>query len=237
MSNTADVTPYESEQQNEPIVEPAKAGPSIFALTDAERAVVAGHAETKHQERLVTARVSLRQGNAENLLNAAKSLGFSPVNAPDLGGNLTTSVELRNAKGECIALQRVGDRIDLSSANGLGAIHSVVRRTTLDLAQKHLQALSGGRVAIRQLANGEVELQAGEPAKGQRDGAALITARVDATGTARLDIENVRGARCEQVLAGFAKAVGGTARNKKLKPAYYKDPAGPGEPARVKVKG
>lgn len=237
MSNTADVTPYASEQESQPVGEPVKAGPSIFALTDAERAVVDGHADAKRQEQLMTARVSLHHGDAAALLNAAKSLGFVPVNAPRLGCDPGTSMELRNVKGECIALQQVGSRIDLISANGLGVIHGLVRRNTLDLAQKHLQALSGGRVVIRQLANGEVELQAGEMARGQQDGAALVTARVDATGTAKLDIENVRGARCEQVLAGFAKAVGGSARNKKLKPAYYKDPAGPGEPARVKLKG
>lgn len=237
MSNTADVTPYVSEQDNQLISEPVKAGPSIFALTDTERAVVDNHADAKRQEQLMTARVSLHHGNAASLLNAAKSLGFVPVNAPRLGCDAGRSVELRNSKGECVSLQQVESRIELNSTNGLGVIHDLVRRNTLDLAERHLQALSGGRVVIRQLANGEVELQAGELAKGQQDGAALVTARVDATGSAKLDIENVRGTRCEQVLAGFAKAVGGTARNKKLKPAYYKDPTGPGEPARVKLKG
>lgn len=237
MSNTADVTPYASEQESQPIGDPVKAGPSIFALTDTERAVVDGRADAKRQERLMTARVSLHQGDAASLLNAAKSLGFVPVNGPRLGRDPGRAVELRNAKGECIALQQVGSRIELNSANGLGVIHDLVRRNTLDLAERHLQALSGGRVLIRQLANGEVELQAGELVKGQQDGAAVVTARVNATGAAKLDIENIRGARCEQVLAGFAKAVGGTARNKKLKPAYYKDPAGPGEPARVRQKG
>lgn len=237
MSNTADVTPYETVQGNEPMVEPVKAKPSFFALTDAEQAIAASHTETKRQELLSVARVSLRQGNAASLLHAATSLGFFPVNAPGLVSDLARPLELRNAKGECIALQQVGSKIDLHSTNGLGVIHSVVRRNTLDLAQKHLQALSGGHVTVRQLANGEVELQAGELAKGQHDGAALITARVDATGAAKLDIENVRGTRCEQVLAGFSKAVGGTAKNKKLKPSYYKDPTAPGEPARVKAKG
>lgn len=233
MSNTADVTPYENDQETAP----SAAISAFFAQTEAERAAIARDDKMKQQERLMATRVSLLHSNPASLLSAAQALGFAPLNNLNLQRyDLTKPLELKNAKGECIKLHQVGNTLNLASTSGRDVIHDVVRRCTLDNARRHLEMLGSGSVTERKLANGEVELQATESAKGQRDGAAVVTARIDAAGVARLDIENIRGGRCQEVLAGFAKAVGGTAKNKKLKSAYYQRNE-PGEPARVKPKG
>lgn len=233
MSNTAEVTPYQSSASIEVISQLLAA----FARTDAERATIARYKDLKRQERLAAVRINVSQAGPQNLLDAAQALGFAPIKPVSLQKcDLRKPVELQDQKGRRLAVQLTGNRLALISENGRAPINDVVRRLTLDNTRRHLEAFGGGHVTSRQLLNGEIELTATE-VKAKPDGAAAITARVDKTGVAHLDISNVRGGRCEKVLADFAQSVGGNAKNKKLKAAYYDDPSAPGEPARVKLKG
>lgn len=236
MSNTATVTPYQPSQAG---VEAAAAvGAMIgaiaqaFGSTDAERKVVERYRAMARQDRLSAARLDCRLADNGDLFTAARSLGYA-CGAGDLAAlGAGRPVELVGAGGASLVLRRSGNTLSVLSAGGQAAISKMVRRVTLDRAQRHLEAISGGKVAAQQLANGEVELKARE-ARPKSDGAATVTTRIDAEGMVHVDIANIRGGRCEQVLGGFAAAVGGEVITKTLKPDYYATPVAPGEPVHI----
>lgn len=236
MSNVATVTPYQPSQAG--IEAAAAVGAMIgaiaeaFGSTDTERAVVERYRAMARQDRLSTARLDFRLADNGDLLAAARGLGYA-CRAGDLAAlGAGRPVELVGAGGASMVLRRSGDTLSVLSAGGQAAISKVVRRVTLDRAQRHLETISGGKVSARQLANGEVELQARE-ARPQPDGAATVTTRIDAKGVVHVDIANIRGGRCEQVLSSVAAAVGGEVDTKALKPDYYAAPVAPGEPVHI----
>lgn len=240
MSNVATVTPYQPGQAG--IEAAAAVGAMIgaiaqaFGSTDAERKVVERYKAMARQDRLSTARLDCRLADNGDLFTAARSLGYA-CGAGDLAAlGAGRPVELVGAGGASMVLRRSGDTLSVLSAGGQAAISKMVRRVTLDRAQRHLEAISGGKVSARQLANGEVELQARE-AHPQPDGAATVTTRVDARGVVHVDIANIRGGRCEQVLGSLAAAVGAEVDTKTLKPDYYAAPVAPGEPVQIRSGG
>lgn len=240
MSNVATVTPYQPSRAG------AEASAAVGALvgavieafgeTEAERASVERYKAMARQDRLSTARLDVRLADNGDLLTAARSLGYA-CGAGDLAQlRAGRPIELIGAGGASMVLQRSGESLSVVSAGRQSAINDVVRRVTLDRTQRHLEALSGGKVSTRQLANGEVELRARE-ARPQPDGAATVTTRIDAKGVVHVDIANIRGGRCEQVLGGVAAAVGGEVDTKTLKPDYYAAPVAPGEPVHIGAGG
>lgn len=244
MSNTADVSPYEDtdtalDGAREIGTAAAPLGAALAATLAAalardaagEAAREAARAQ-RRQDRIAGARLHLHGSDPAPLLEAARALGFAPLPALAAG-----PVELANAAGERIALVASGGRLALAGTLPAARLRALVGAASLAQARRHLEAFSGGRVAVRRLANGETELHAVEAVPAGRGGKAAITARVAPDGVARLDIDGLRGPRCEAVLADFARAVGGQPRNKRLKPAYHASPGRPGEPARLHGKG
>jgi len=53
-------------------------------------------------------------------------------------------------------------------------------------------------------------------------------------GTTWVDVDQVKGNRCEELVRGLAEAVGGKVTSTQPKDAYFQLP---GEPARTQVKG
>jgi hypothetical protein len=124
--------------------------------------------------------------------------------------------------------------LDLFGNADLIQLQSVVRERTVSAAMSYLNKLSGNQAQVRHGTAGSLELQARESrAVVRAGGPARITAQISKDGAVTLDIESVKGNRCERVLADFASAVGGKVKNKKIKPAYYQQL--PGEPTRVKL--
>jgi hypothetical protein len=82
------------------------------------------------------------------------------------------------------------------------------------------------------LPNGEVQILAREQS-GQRDGAAVIKTQVLADGTAWVDIDKIRGSRCQQIVQQIADTVGAEVRSCDKKDAFFQLP---GEPTKTNVK-
>lgn len=240
MSNVATVTPYQPSQAGTEAA--AAVGAMIgaiaeaFGTTETERDIVARYRAMARQDRLSTARLDSRLADHGDLFNAARQLGYScgAGGLAQLGAG--RPVELVGAGGASMVLRQSGESLSVLSVGGQATINDVVRRVTLDRTQRHLEVLSGGKVSMRRLANGEVELQARE-ARPQPDGAATVTTRIDTKGVVHVDIANIRGGRCEQVLGDVAAAVGGEVDTKTLKPDYYAVPGAPGEPVHIGAGG
>lgn len=87
-------------------------------------------------------------------------------------------------------------------------------------------------VETARLSSGEVQIRAREQA-GRRGGAAEVKAQVRSDGRVWIDVDNIRGNRCEEIVSGFAEAIGAEVSGTKKKDAYYQLP---GEPARTSVR-
>ena len=254
MSNTAEVTPYDDDLSSDdnyyyPSQSQASADtvgtPSSLATalaeilriatqeTPADATAVARQQDRRQQDRL--SRIRLHGGNPEYLLNAAAQMGFRPLSPVSAAPNLSRPVELINPQGARIALQAANGRLGLVGTVQPQLLRDIVGAASLESARRHMETLGGTKVTVRRLANGEVELCASEGVRS--DGAAQVTARIDRSGVARVDIESIRGPRCKQVLDSLARAIGGKTRDKRFKPSYYQKPAKPGEPTRLKPRG
>ena len=265
MSNTADVSPYESDSAVTREYSSASAGETASAIsgaalavgvaaaigaiacarflvqsTEGQRAARAArrrsdYARLAHEARSNPATVALRVPLA-SMLESSRTLGFRPVSIPDPHPELkgdAAPVLLQNDRGERIALQNFRGRLMASSRGDLALLHRVVHQNQLIAAAKHLQAVSGRPVRMRNLPDGALEVQASEPTSGAAGAPATLTARIASHGATTLDISGTKGTRCDQLLADYARAVSGEPRNVRFKPAYY-DTVLPGEPARVR---
>lgn len=254
MSNTAEVTPYSdsgSSNLGSTLGTSAVVGVGAglvaaggvlvacakFLSEETEQDVQAKehYKQQRREERLAAARLScvnLHLKDTSSLLQAAHSLGYrvvtNPTAKPQSGA---APVLLQDLAGHKLALQPVQNGVAIAGNCGIAAIHEVVRQHAVDAVRRHL-GTKWLAVKSRQLAGGNVEFEAKEASTGQAGGAATIKAQIDGEGRVHVDIDNVKGNRCEKVLSELSKAVGGKASIVKKKPAYW---LLPGEPAKVKV--
>jgi len=228
MSNTAEVTPY--------VADAASALSDYLEATEADMAASASHLTALRAERLACCRLNIMPDGASSLLHAARERGFVDVAAGAPAASAARRVELSNAAGQRIWLESGGERVSLvGSQSAKAELEAIVRQRTMNAAMRHLQTLSAMPVAMRTLGNGTVELVVKEAQHGQTDGQATVTALIDAKGDIKLDIDGLRGSRCEVLLNATAKAMGGKVGNKKIKPSYYSSDAV--APTRIRVKG
>lgn len=254
MSNTAEVTPY-ADSGSSSLGSSLAAGAAMgvgaglvmtggalvacakFLSEETEQDIQAKeqYKQQRREERLVAARMScvnLHIKDTGSVVEAAQSLGYRIVQDPI--AKLQTGpapVFLQDIAGHKLALRPVQNGVAIAGNCGIAAIHEVVRRHSVDAVQRHLGTKWMG-VKSRQLAGGNVKFEAKEASAGQVGGTATIKAEVDVDGRVHVDIDNVKGNRCEKVLSEFSKAVGGKASIVKKKPAYWQLP---GEPTKVKV--
>lgn len=232
MSNVATVTPYQPTSDGIDVGASIGALAAIFATTDEERDVIDRYKAMARNDRLSVARLDARLADGGDLLTAARSLGYVGGSADAARLAAGRPVELLGSGGSSMMLQRVDQGIAMVAPGGRTAIDHVVRNVSLNRTQRHLEAISGGSVARRQLPNGEIELRARE-APGHPGGGATVTTRIDSAGNVRVDISQVRGNRCATVMEAVAEAVGGTIDTQTLKPDYYVEPVAPGEPVHI----
>jgi hypothetical protein len=191
------------------------------ALTETRRA----------PSRLTT--VSLHLHNPESLVRSAEKLGYhlepQPQPAPQLAEQ--PLLLLRKPSGERLAIARhPKGRLVVQTAGNRERVQAVLRQHTLDRSTDHL-ARQGMHVQTATLANGEVQIVAQERDASRHGGAAAIKAQVRTDGTAWVDVDGVRGNRCETIVAALAQAIGGEVAHTTKKEAYYQLP---GEPTKVR---
>ena len=249
MSNVTVVTPYEEKSNTKSIVEQVGDCVSTVAEwlaeeTPEEKQAVENLKSARRRERLGTTEkkafaiptpptmktVPLHLQDTKSLISSAKKLGYkvtsSPPSLPRLGKTnkplpKQPRLLLENKKGERLAVVE-GDknRLTVLTTNNLKPIHSLVRQHTIDQAQKHLTR-QGMEVTTRSTQSGDLELVAKEKPTKHSGGNAKITARVCEDGRVRLDVDQVRGRRCEKISTQFSKAVGGQVTAEKKKDSYF----------------
>jgi hypothetical protein len=211
----------------------ARLAASVLAETDEERAARERHAAARSAallQRGTPCEMRLRRPDPRSLIAAAKRLGYRSVGFKT---RVNEPMTLARSDGDLLVLSRSRGHLGVTSNAGQEAIHEVVRQATLDDVTRHLQSATGKQVRVRETRDGRIELRAAEAESKQEDGSAQITVQIDRRGVAHVDIEGVRGNRCEKVLQRVAEAIGGQVKNKRIKPDYYVDAAA--EPARVRT--
>lgn len=176
--------------------------------------------------------IALRLADPAALVQAAERLGYTRVQGATGAGR--APVLLHAPTGERVAIQqRASGRVVLRTAAPRRAVEAIVRQHVVVQAERHLAA-RGYAVRAETLANGETQLVArevGVAGASGADGRAVVTASVGADGLTAVDVDCVRGARCERIVDDLARAVGGEATVVRKKPAYFQLP---GESAHVR---
>lgn len=229
--------------------------------TEEDRAAVARARERQRQERLITASpgayspcrpdsyvrqpevlppsrekivsVALHLRNPETLVRTAAKLGYrvEPLPQPT-APQQQPYIRLEGPSGERLAIERTAQgQLFLHTANEPRRMEALVRQHTVDQVVQHLHR-SGMQVRTAALANGETQILAQEQ-QGNGGGAAQIKAQIATDGKAWVDVDLVRGNRCEEIVRGIAQAMGGQVAGMKKKDAYFQLP---GEPTRTRGK-
>lgn len=258
MSNTSTVTPYVSE--NTGAVAGTLAGTAAICAAGAGLAIVAAgkwllekspeeqafHADQRLREarnssvqdslpelnRAAIVSIPLAMGNPESLLRTAESVGCRlDYSDAALGAEKASLFPLVAPNGSRLLLEKAaGGKVVMHAAGNGDIARQLVRRHTLDAALRHFND-RGMQVRTRALANGEMEIRAEETALTRNiDGKAAITARIHADGAVFMDVDRIKGNRCEQIVSDFAEAVGGAVVKMDKKAACFQLP---GEPAKI----
>ena len=179
---------------------------------------------------LTTASLHLR--DTESLVRSAEKLGYK-VTKPAVSKADDSRILLARATGERLALGRdTSGSLVLQTAGQQERIQALVRQHTLDRATEHLES-KGMSLQTAKLPNGEVQILAREQQASRRGGAAELKTQIRADGTVLVDVDKVKGGRCEGIVRDLAEAVGGEVSKMKKKDSFFQLP---GEPAKAKVR-
>lgn len=187
------------------------------------------------REALGITTVGLQLRNPESLVRTAERLGYRMELTVGQSASLAEQPQifLRRASGERLAISRnETGRLVVHTVGDRRRIQSLVRQHTVDRAVEHLQSKGMG-VQTATLPSGEVQILARERSVSKRGGAAEIKAQVHVDGTAFVDVDKVRGNRCEKIVQDLAQAVGGEVSGMTKKDSYFQLP---GEPTKTQVK-
>lgn len=181
---------------------------------------------------LTSVRLHLR--DPQTLIRSAEKIGYrvEALAVPTQSLSNQPHILLRSATGDRLAILRDNTgRVVLQTAGTRDRVSTLVRCHTADRVAEHL-VTRGMQIQRTTLPTGEVQILACERG-GRNDGAAVVKTQVLADGTAWVDVDKIRGSRCEQIVQGMADAVGGEVCRSDKKDAYFQLP---GEPAKTKVR-
>lgn len=233
MSNTASVTPYDSESTNSSVVSGAAFATSaclegavavarwlVERTPDQEAAIAAANERDKARRvdaalRLTSVGLHLRE--ASTLLSTAKTLGYLPAGTALAGVTL-----LQDAGGNRLAIERVATGKLVVHAGTARATQALLYRHTLDQVQREC-VRQGMDVRVGRAGN-EVQITGVEKADCHGNGRAVVRADVRRDGTVNVDISGVKGTRCETILGALAESVGGETTTMSRKREYFESP-------------
>jgi hypothetical protein len=179
--------------------------------------------------------VDLQLRNPDSLIHTAEKLGYRVESVRQSSASLTTNspILLQRASGERLAIARNNSgKLAVHTIGDRRRVQDLVREHTVESVHTHLTA-KGMTVESARLVNGEVQILACEQGAGRRGGAAEIKAQVRLDGTALVDVDKVRGNRCEEIVQELAEAIGGEVSSVSRKNSFYQLP---GEPTKTHVK-
>lgn len=183
-----------------------------------------------HLPKLTT--LNLHMNDLSSLLDTAVKLGYSAVKVADCKPDVAPTL-LQHVDGTRIAisLNRL-EKLSLHSISNVDSLRSLVSHHAQRQVLKHLSD-KGMQFDSAKLPNGELQILAQEPSRGQRGGTAKIKAQINLDGTAWVDIDKCTGNRCENVVQQLASAMSGKVTSTRKKDAYFQLP---GEPTKTQVK-
>lgn len=210
------------------------AGRWLLKDSEEEKSTLKRDDEERRRERLQVYSTPLHLRDTTSLLRSAQQLGYHqvPLATTTAATNLSLLL-LQKTTGERLAIERTAKgRVVIHSATDQSRVHALVKQHTLDRAVAHF-ANKGMTVQTQKLTNGEVQIKAQEQGTSRRDGAATVTTQIGSDGAAVVDVNCVRGNRCESIVSEFAEAIGGAVSDTVKKDAYYQLP---GEPTKTRVR-
>jgi hypothetical protein len=260
MSNTSRVSPYDSSAVavNAGSAVGSAVGSGLAALigwlseeTAEDRAVTARRQSQERRERLSAMQmrqtacvtspkpialrtIPLKLKQTESLVRSAEKLGYHVV---PLAGPLAPlahagTVLLRHTDGRRLALRRSSNgRIQVETTGEQTGVDRLVHQHTSDQASA-LFAKQGMEIQTVPLGNGESQILASEPGM-KPDGSAVVRVQVRSDGKLDVDVDCVRGGRCQRMVDQLAEAIGGEVTATTKKATYFEEP---GEPTRTRVK-
>lgn len=218
MSNTSEVTPYETQSSS---FESSVDNAAVRWLEEEARAAVESVRTDRKHQRLEHRVTALNTHQVEPLLSSARKLGYRVESLP---ANSPTYL-LRGAAGERLAVTtEAKGRLAIQTLGEQTSVQSLMHKYTLDRSVEHFRK-RGMQVHETTLPNGEVQLQARELEPLGQGGSAHVTTRIRRDGSVHLDVNGLNGSRCEEIVSRFAEAVGGSVIDTKLKDSYYHVPA------------
>ena len=170
----------------------------------------------------------------DTLIRTAEKLGYK-VESRELLNTLKKKnaiTFLRNPSGERLAIQQTQNRTLVHSRTDTLNVQKLVRVHTLNRTLDHLRA-KGMTIKTTNLPTGETQILANETHVHGRDGAAEIKAQVSNQGTVLVDIDGLKGNRCERIVKGIAASFGGQITAMDKKSAFFQLP---GETTKIKLK-
>ena len=181
---------------------------------------------SRRPEQLSIASVGLHLHNPESLVRTAEKLGYRLERHVSLDQRTAQQpwILLRGNEGERVAIERTSKgKLVVHTGAGRDRLEELVRRHTVDQALEHLSK-KGMSVRAATLPNGEVQIVAKEQGQGLAHDTAEVKTQIGRDGTVWVDVDGVRGTRCEAIVEGLAKAVGGQVSQTSRKSDWYQLP-------------
>ena len=241
MSNTSTVTPYESDSVLD--TSTSSAIEDLFSWlgdTDEDRATDQSAKEDRNRQlyrdisrsRTISATpvvsIELHMKTADALMRSVSNAGYKVVQeVPRVNADFLI---IQSPRGERVAVEQMHKGgVRVHAAYSRTKIDKIVRRHTLDRAVEHLTS-GGMQVVQKELPNGEIQLVGrGLTPQGKQE----LRAQIHKDGSSVLDVVEVKGPRCEEIVKRFAEATDGQIIAANRKDDYY---CLPGELRRERVR-
>jgi hypothetical protein len=180
--------------------------------------------------------VPLKLKDPDTLVQSAIHLGFKlkPLELTKACIHHQPSITLTRPSGETMIIQKTetGRLSIMTHENNLPIIPEVVKRHTVDQVIDHLKRQCTS-VEVKKGSGGDYVIVAREGNWGQKDGPAKITTHISKDGTAMVDVSNIKGRRCEEIINGITRAIGGECVKSRKKNEYFQLPVEEKEKVRV----
>jgi len=192
------------------------------------------HIEVNGRQSQITS-VHLHLRDLEPLIRSAEKLGYR-LESLDKTSNSKKDqkqILLQATSGERISITRnTKGRLVLSTAGDIYRIQSLVHQHTLDRTVEHLGKM-GMAVQTAKLPTGEIQVLARDQNTPRIDGSADVRAQIRTDGSAWVDVDKIKGKRCEEIVTQLAQAIGAEPTGTVKKDSYFQLP---GEPVKTKVR-
>ncbi|MBU0701129.1 DUF2997 domain-containing protein [bacterium] len=235
MSTEAKISPYEEnkdKKQDTSITDLIKLVATSCRLDEKQREFLAKYKEEERKERSrlkipeksEIIQMPLKLHSSETLVQSVANLGFKlqPVKTPKVPLHSQSGITLSRPSGETITFRKAETGRLVIEASNVSTIHEIVQRHTIDQAINHLKKQCQS-VEVKKGTNGYI-IVAQEGTHGQKDGTARITTHILKNGVATVDVSNIKGRRCEEIIKGLSGAIGGECIEVRKKSEYFQLP-------------